>query len=317
MLAGALGDFSSSGILSTKASSTQLTEQSDDGSPKSDNLDSSSTDILTPVEVHCTEAGDTASNVEKTKEPPADTCGIILTRPEYYTLPPLEKLVEHRLGDGQCLVKGFTIGRVGYGNVSFPDLINVENLNLDELVHFRYRELTIYPDDTKKPPLGQGLNRRAQVTLDRVYPKGKVDRKLITDVDTLTTINFADTLRDLCDKHGTRFLDYRPETGSWVFMVEHFSKYKYVDSDEDEDTDELDAQAKENLAAQKPKEPAKETDEQPVQMILDDDDLMIEDVSFLNVNFIIIITIIYCIFRAPCRQSRWNLKRAIRKRSNN
>ncbi|XP_022915204.2 nuclear pore complex protein Nup98-Nup96 [Onthophagus taurus] len=161
-----------------------------------------------------------------------DSCGVKLTRPEYYTVPPLDKLIEHKQSDGKCLVKGFTIGRVAYGNVSFPDVMDVSNLNLDELVHFRYREVTIYPDDSKKPPLGEGLNRRAQVTLDRVYPKSKMDRKLITDVDMLISINFSDTLRDLCEKHGTKFLDYRPETGSWVFMVDHFSKYAFDDGEE-------------------------------------------------------------------------------------
>lgn len=56
---------------------------------------------------------------------------------------------------GRCVVKGFTIGRKGYGNVYFPDEMDVAGLNIDELVHFRYREINVYPDDSKKPPVGQ------------------------------------------------------------------------------------------------------------------------------------------------------------------
>lgn len=75
--------------------------------------------------------------------------------------------------------------------------------------------MIIYPDDENKPPVGEGLNRKAQITLDQVnYNEAK--------------------LRTVCDKHDTRFVEYRPETGSWVFKVDHFSKYGLNDSDEDD-----------------------------------------------------------------------------------
>ena len=47
-------------------------------------------------------------------------------------------------------------------------------------VHFRRKEITIYPDDTHKPAVGEGLNKKAEVTLDRTWPTDKTSRKPIT-----------------------------------------------------------------------------------------------------------------------------------------
>lgn len=161
-------------------------------------------------------------------------CGIILNRSEYYTLPSLEDLDNMVSEDGRCMIRGFTVGRRGYGNVYFPDEINVMNMNLDEIVHFRYKEIHMYPEECKKPPVGEGLNRRAQVTLDRVYPRMKETKEIIDNVDQVLAAKFPEQLVEISAKHGLKFVDYRPETGSWVFMVEHFSKYAFTESDEED-----------------------------------------------------------------------------------
>lgn len=132
------------------------------------------------------------------------------------------------------MVSNFTIGRRGYGNVYFNEPIDVANLNLDEIVHFRHKEVIIYPDDENKPPVGMGLNRKAQITLDQVWPHDKALHEPIKDPNRLALMDYEGKLRRVCDKHDTRFLEYRPDTGSWVFKVEHFSKYGLSDSDEDE-----------------------------------------------------------------------------------
>lgn len=47
----------------------------------------------------------------------------------------------------------------GYGSIFFPGEVNVTGLNLDEIIHFRRKEVIVYPDEKNKPPEGEGLNR--------------------------------------------------------------------------------------------------------------------------------------------------------------
>lgn len=86
-------------------------------------------------------------------------------------------------------------------------------------VHIRHKEVVVYPDDSKKPPVGEGLNRRAQVTLDRVWPVDKTTRDPISDPEKLATLDYEARLRNVSAKNKTRFVEYRPQTGSWVFKV--------------------------------------------------------------------------------------------------
>ncbi|KAM3600735.1 uncharacterized protein V6R79_001514 [Siganus canaliculatus] len=161
--------------------------------------------------------------------------GIVLNRVGYYTIPSMEELADTVDDNGECVVENFTVGRKGYGSIFFPGEVNVTGLNLDEIVHIRRKEVIVYPDDKNKPPEGEGLNRRAEVTLDGVWPNDKTTCTQIRSPERLTEMNYEGRLEKASRKQGARFLEYRPETGSWVFEVAHFSKYGLQDSDEDED----------------------------------------------------------------------------------
>lgn len=161
--------------------------------------------------------------------------GIVLNRVGYYTIPSMEDLAEMVDEQGDCVVENFTVGRKGYGSVFFPGEVNVTGLNLDDIVHFRRKEVIVYPDDKNKPPEGEGLNRRAEVTLDCVWPNDKTSCTQIRSPERLADMNYEGRLERASRKQGARFLEYRPETGSWVFEVAHFSKYGLQDSDSEED----------------------------------------------------------------------------------
>ena len=93
----------------------------------------------------------------------------------------------------------------------------------------------MYPDDSVKPNLGEGLNKKAQVTLDKVWPMDKTLRSTIKSPEKLTNMGYEEKLQTACIKMGARFVEYRSETGSWVFKVDHFSKYGLQESDDESD----------------------------------------------------------------------------------
>ncbi|CAH2217001.1 jg26637, partial [Pararge aegeria aegeria] len=170
-----------------------------------------------------------------TRDAPPHPAGVKLTRAGYYTIPTLEEMINYIRPDGSCVVPHLTIGRKNYGNVYYDCEIDVAGLDIDSLVHFLNKEIIIYPEDEEKPPVGEGLNRRAIVTLERVWPRDKTEKRPITEPDRLWKMDYEGKLRRVCDKHDTKFVEYRPQTGSWVFRVEHFSKYGLTDSDEEDD----------------------------------------------------------------------------------
>ncbi|XP_059397995.1 nuclear pore complex protein Nup98-Nup96-like [Carassius carassius] len=161
--------------------------------------------------------------------------GIVLTRVGYYTIPSMEELGRMLNENGECIVENFTVGRKGYGSVFFSGEVNLSNMNLDEIVHFRRKEIIVYPDDKDKPSVGEGLNRRAEVTLDGVWPNDKTTCSQIKSSERLTEMNYEGRLEAASRKQGAHFLEYRPETGSWVIEVAHFSKYGLQESDEEEE----------------------------------------------------------------------------------
>ncbi|CAH0698204.1 unnamed protein product [Spodoptera exigua] len=199
-------------------------------------------------------------NIAPREVPPHPT-GVKLTRPGYYTIPSLDEMIAYMRPDGSCVVPHLTIGRKNYGNVYYDCEIDVAGMDLDSLVHFLNKEVIIYPDESEKPPLGEGLNRRAIVTLDRVWPRDKSEKRAITDPERLAKMEYEWKLRRVCDKHNTKFIEYRPSSGSWVFRVEHFSKYGLTDSDEDDDVPEL---MKRQLVTQVLQKTAAPTPKQPV-----------------------------------------------------
>uniref|UniRef100_A0A8C7HUD4 Nuclear pore complex protein Nup98-Nup96 n=1 Tax=Oncorhynchus kisutch TaxID=8019 RepID=A0A8C7HUD4_ONCKI len=191
-------------------------------------------DHVSPLHSEDISLGDDSIQEERVEGPP-HPAGIVLGRVGYYTIPAMDELAKMVDENGVCVVENFTVGRKGYGSVFFHGEVNVTGLNLDEIVHFRRKEVIVYLDDKNKPAEGEGLNRRAEVTLDGVWPNDKTTCTQIKSPERLSEMNYEGRLENASRKQGARFLEYRSETGSWVFEVAHFSKYGLQDSDEDEE----------------------------------------------------------------------------------
>jgi len=151
----------------------------------------------------------------------------------YFTEPPLDVL-ESMMRDGKVQIKdGLTIGRIGYGSVFWPGSFELSNLDFEKTVVFRSKEVTVYPDETTKPPVGVDLNRPAEISLERVWPYDKETQEYIKDPVAMGKLRFRNRLELVCQRMDAKFIDYKLNTGTWTFSVRHFSKYGLLDDDEE------------------------------------------------------------------------------------
>lgn len=165
-----------------------------------------------------------------------------LRRTDYYTEPPIKELAaKERAEPGFCRhVKDFVVGRHGYGSIKFLGETDVRRLDLESLVQFNNREVVVYMDDSKKPPVGQGLNKPAEVTLLNIKCFDKKTGNQYTEGPRIE--KYKEMLKRKAEDQGAEFVSYDPIKGEWKFRVEHFSWYGLHNDDED-DEDSLDRQS--------------------------------------------------------------------------
>ncbi|THU66371.1 hypothetical protein C4D60_Mb05t13440 [Musa balbisiana] len=151
-----------------------------------------------------------------------------LSSSDYFTKPSIDELAAHEIVDsGYCSrVPDFTVGRVGYGHIKFLGNTDVRWLNLDQIVKFDRHCVVVYGNEADKPPVGQGLNKAAEVTLIlKLIPLGS---------QYLKSDSFSDILKRSCEKQGACFLSFDLSRGEWAFLVQHFSRFG-LDEEEEED----------------------------------------------------------------------------------
>uniref|UniRef100_A0A6N2K8B6 Nucleoporin autopeptidase n=1 Tax=Salix viminalis TaxID=40686 RepID=A0A6N2K8B6_SALVM len=167
-----------------------------------------------------------------------------LRRSDYFTEPRIQELAaKERAKPGFCRhVKDFVVGRHGYGSIKFLGETDVRRLDLESLVQFNNREVIVYMDDSKKPPVGQGLNKPAEVTLLNIKCFDKKTGRQFTEGPKIE--KYKEMLKRKAEDQGAEFVSYDPAKGEWKFKVSHFSKYML--EEEEEEDDDWEAQATED-----------------------------------------------------------------------
>ncbi|KAJ6887231.1 nuclear pore complex protein NUP98A isoform X2 [Populus alba x Populus x berolinensis] len=158
-----------------------------------------------------------------------------LRRSDYFTEPRIQELAaKERAKPGFCChVKDFVVGRHGYGSIKFSGETDVRRLDLESLVQFNNREVIVYMDDSKKPPVGQGLNKPAEVTLLNIKCFDKKTGHQFTEGPKIE--KYKEMLKRKAEDQGAEFVSYDPVKGEWKFKVHHFSKYMLEEEEEDRD----------------------------------------------------------------------------------
>lgn len=158
---------------------------------------------------------------------------------EYWMKPSMDE-IRKMSGDQQRRVSGYSVGRGGCGKVEFNAPVDLTLHNLediyDKIVLVELRSLTVYPDQSKKPAQGKGLNVPSTLYLENSWPRQK-DRK--TPLHEKSGPRFNKHVDRLRKVGGTEFVRYEKDNGTWVFKVPHFTTYGFDYEDERNGGDSL------------------------------------------------------------------------------
>ncbi|KAM0839012.1 hypothetical protein ACQ4PT_060590 [Festuca glaucescens] len=142
-----------------------------------------------------------------------------LYKADYYTLPSIAELAARECQEpGSCShVKDLTVGRHGYGSVKFDGETDVRMLDITSIVEFKDREINAYMDESKRPPVGQELNKPAEITLLNVKC---VDQKTGMQLMEGPAVDaYKEILAQWTKSHDAEFISFDAVKGEWKFRV--------------------------------------------------------------------------------------------------
>lgn len=141
----------------------------------------------------------------------------VVEQSDYYIKPDLVDL-SVMSDDELSHVPNFEVGRRGYGRIKFLSPVDVRGVKVNDIFVFKHKGVVVYPDDTTRPPVGQGFNVPAMITLENVFPQKRGTKERITNPHTVA--KYEQKLRE---KQGCTFVSYNTSSGEWSFTVPSFS----------------------------------------------------------------------------------------------
>ncbi|KAF6982323.1 hypothetical protein CFC21_000732 [Triticum aestivum] len=145
-----------------------------------------------------------------------------LYKADYYTSPSIAELAARESNEPGCCshVKDFTVGRHGYGSIKFDGETDVRKLDIASIVEFKDREILVYTDESKRPPVGQELNKPAEITLLNVKCVDKKTGLQLTEGPEVD--RYKEILAQWTEKNGAEFVAFDAVKGEWKFRIKHF-----------------------------------------------------------------------------------------------
>jgi nuclear pore complex protein Nup98-Nup96 len=125
----------------------------------------------------------------------------------------IERMFERNGDDALAALDNFTVSNETFGRVKWLEPVDVRGLDLDKIVSFEQACLCLYPEDQdiEPPAEGEGLKKRAEVTLYGILPKKSGDA---------AKHKYRDKIVKQTEKAGAELVEYNPDTGIWKFILQ-------------------------------------------------------------------------------------------------
>lgn len=154
----------------------------------------------------------------------------VLSKDGYDTVPTMSVL-RNMTEDELSSVQNFAVTRKNYGKIEWLVAVDIRGEDLDKAVEIEANEVSVYDNVENVPPQGQRLNNPARITLENSWPKQKESQEKLKA--------YENKLREFCRANEAKFVSYDGSKGQWIFQVEHFSRYAFVDDDDAEEDDQM------------------------------------------------------------------------------